>query len=290
MKSAQSELKNLKKQALSGDKRSLARLLTLVEEDFRSLLPFLARVKTHALRIGVTGPPGAGKSTLVNAFLEHAKSRKLRVGVLAVDPSSPFSGGAILGDRVRMSEHFTDEKIFIRSLSSRGHGGGLAAATGAMARVFDLAGFDLLIIETVGVGQTELEIMNLVDSTLLALVPESGDVIQTMKAGILEIADCFVVNKADRPGSGVLAKELEAVCEQESTPRKVFLTEAQKKVGTEDVFSHLLSLAKEQTAERVARRKKGELRSLLIWEAIHKIDKKLSKTKVKDPYQSFLKR
>lgn len=161
-------------------------------------------------RFGITGPPGAGKSTLIARLLGHLRARGLKVGVIAVDPSSPFTRGAILGDRIRYSEHALDPGVFIRSLGTRGSLGGLSSAAFLMARAFDACRFDLLLVETVGVGQTELDILHVADQVCVVLVPESGDSVQAMKAGLMEIADIFVVNKSDRPGADSLAREIEA--------------------------------------------------------------------------------
>jgi LAO/AO transport system kinase len=159
--------------------------------------------------VGITGPPGAGKSTFVDRLVQHARRAGERVAVVAVDPSSPWSGGAILGDRIRMERHAEDPHVYVRSLASRGHLGGLSRATGQIVDVLDAVGFDLVLVETVGVGQGELAIMEVADTVLVVLTPESGDTVQTMKAGLLEIADVFCVNKADRPGADHLRRDLE---------------------------------------------------------------------------------
>ena len=197
--------------ALAGDVRALARLLSLVEDDsprmrevVRDLLP-----KTGQARIiGLTGAPGVGKSTMTGALIAAERAAGRRVAVLAVDPTSPFTGGALLGDRIRMQEHATDEAVFIRSMASRGHLGGLAAATPQAIRVLDAAGFELIIIETVGVGQAEVAIASLADSVAVLLAPGMGDAIQAAKAGILEVADLFVVNKADKPDAQQVVRDL----------------------------------------------------------------------------------
>lgn len=191
------------------DVRALARLITGIESREPAALQSLAKICSDASRftphdsriIGITGPPGAGKSTLVDGMIRALREKGHLVGVVAIDPSSPFSGGAVLGDRIRMQEHAGDRGVFIRSLGSRGSHGGLSRATRDIVRAILAYGFDYVIVETVGVGQTELDIMEIADATVVVLVPESGDMVQTMKAGLLEIADIFVVNKSDRPGA-----------------------------------------------------------------------------------------
>ena len=198
-------------QALAGDTRALARMLSLVEdgsprmrEVIRELLPRTGQARI----IGLTGAPGVGKSTMTGALVAAFRAAGRRVAVLAVDPTSPFTGGALLGDRIRMQEHATDEAVFIRSMASRGHLGGLAAATPQAIRVLDAAGFELIIIETVGVGQAEVAIASLADSVVVLLAPGMGDAVQAAKAGILEVADIFVVNKADKPDAQQVVRDL----------------------------------------------------------------------------------
>ncbi|HLW01350.1 MAG TPA: methylmalonyl Co-A mutase-associated GTPase MeaB [Ktedonobacterales bacterium] len=196
---------------LGGDRRALARLVTLIENESPEARDSLARLYQQSGRaqiVGVTGSPGAGKSTLVTQLCRELRRRDLRVGVVAVDPSSPFTGGAILGDRIRMQELAGDPNVFIRSMASRGSLGGLAASTRDVARALDAAGYQVVIIETVGAGQAEVEIVRAAHSVLVVTVPGMGDDIQALKAGILEIADIFVVNKADRPGADQAAAEL----------------------------------------------------------------------------------
>ncbi|MDP3889737.1 methylmalonyl Co-A mutase-associated GTPase MeaB [Nocardioides sp.] len=197
--------------AREGDQRSVARLITLVEDAsplLREVMRRLAPHTGHAQVVGITGAPGVGKSTSTNALVGELRAIGKRVAVLAVDPSSPFSGGALLGDRVRMGDHTTDPGVFIRSMASRGHLGGLAWTTPQAIRVLDAAGFDVIVVETVGVGQSEVEIAALADTTLVLLAPGMGDGIQAAKAGILEIGDLYVVNKADRDGADRVRRDL----------------------------------------------------------------------------------
>src|SRR6185503_1404115 len=194
-----------------GDPRSVARLISLVEDASPALREVAAALAPHTGRarvIGLTGSPGVGKSTSTSMLVRALRGQRHRVGVLAVDPSSPFSGGALLGDRVRMQDHATDDRVFIRSMASRGHLGGLSAAVPQALRVLDAAGCEVILVETVGVGQAEVEIASLADTTVVLLAPGMGDGIQAAKAGILEIADVFVVNKADRDGAEATIRDL----------------------------------------------------------------------------------
>jgi LAO/AO transport system kinase len=198
----------------SGERRPLARLLSRIERGDPSVRELLAALFAAGRRghvVGITGPPGSGKSTLVSALIGEWRRRGRRVGVLAVDPSSPYTGGAILGDRIRMMEHAADRDVFVRSMASRGELGGLAAATWIAAAALDAAGFDPILIETVGAGQAEVEIARLAETTVVVEVPEMGDEIQAIKAGLLEIADIIAVNKADRPGADRAARQLRAM-------------------------------------------------------------------------------
>ncbi|MFG6496015.1 methylmalonyl Co-A mutase-associated GTPase MeaB [Fictibacillus sp. UD] len=196
------------------DERALAKAITLAEnngEDKLELLKSIYPLQKGAHWIGITGSPGAGKSSLVNRLISFLRKKEMTVAVVAVDPTSPFSGGSILGDRVRMADHFTDPGVFIRSMGTRGSLGGLSRSTKETVRLMDAYGFDVILIETVGVGQSELDIMKLADSVAVVLNPGSGDVVQVFKAGIMEIADLFVVNKADMPGVPKLLAEIEAM-------------------------------------------------------------------------------
>jgi LAO/AO transport system kinase len=202
---------DLVRRMLEGDRLALARLITRVENRTAEVPEIMRAIHGRTGRayvLGITGPPGAGKSTLVDRVTSRLRAERLPVGVIAVDPSSPFTGGAVLGDRIRMQTHTLDPDVFIRSMATRGSLGGLARATGDVIKLMDAFGFPWIIIETVGVGQTELDIIRQADTTVVALVPESGDSIQAMKAGLMEVADVFVVNKADRDGAHALMAEL----------------------------------------------------------------------------------
>lgn len=219
----------------AGDIRALSRLISLVEsKDSESLTLMASLYKDKAVTgtgasLGITGPPGAGKSTLVDQLIKVRRAQGKTVGILAIDPSSPFSGGAVLGDRIRMQQHASDPGVYIRSLGSRGAHGGLSTATRDLVRLYQAFGFDEVIVETVGVGQTELDIMDLADTTLVVLVPEAGDTIQTMKAGLTEIADLFVVNKCDRPGAAAIVAALQQMIELGEGAIKVQAHDAQHK-------------------------------------------------------------
>ncbi len=207
--------------ALEGDRRALARLLTAIENRtpvaehaLRRLYPLAGR----AHLVGITGPPGAGKSTLVAALIGEVRAAGRSVAVIAVDPSSPITGGALLGDRVRMQSYAGDRDVFIRSMAARGHAGGLAATSGAAAAVMDAAGFDLVLLETVGTGQSEVEVAAAADTTVVLEAPEMGDEVQAIKAGLLEVADLVVVNKGDRPGAARTASQLRAMLSATAAP------------------------------------------------------------------------
>ena len=233
--------------AREGDARAVARLISLVEDEspaLREVMAGLAPYAGNAQIVGITGPPGVGKSTSTNALVKSLRASDKRVGVLAVDPSSPFSGGALLGDRVRMQDHALDKDVYIRSMASRGHLGGLAWSTPQALRVLDAAGCDVVLIETVGVGQSEVEIAGLADTTLVLTAPGMGDGIQAAKAGILEIGDLFVVNKADRDGAEQVRRDLRNMIaladrSEESWKPPIVLTVAQTGQGVDEVVENI---------------------------------------------------
>lgn len=230
---------------LAGDERALARGLSLLEARDGAGQALLGAVRSRGGRahiVGLTGSPGSGKSTLADELVAVARAQDKRVAVLAVDPTSPYSGGAILGDRIRMTRHHTDAGVFVRSMATRGHLGGLAAATLQAVVLLDAFGFDLVLVETVGVGQSEIDVVRVADTTALVLTPGQGDGVQAFKAGIMEIADVLVVNKADAPGSGRLRRELRAALELAPagawTP-PILETVATQGTGVRDVAAQL---------------------------------------------------
>ncbi|MCX2573422.1 methylmalonyl Co-A mutase-associated GTPase MeaB [Pedobacter sandarakinus] len=220
-----------------GNFRVLARALTLVENDIAPANLLLKSLDNlaHTPVVGITGPPGAGKSTLVSAITNYFASQGKRIAILAIDPTSPFNFGSLLGDRIRMAGQFNNPNVFIRSLATRGALGGISAKTIEMVDVLKAANFDLILIETVGVGQSEVEIAGLADKTIVTLVPESGDEIQNIKSGLMEIADCFVVNKADRDGSETFANNLQKMVHQGIKTIPVLKTIADKNGGITDL-------------------------------------------------------
>lgn len=263
-----SQARKLVSDAASGDRRALARLITALEGGGLQALALLEALHPHAgdgYVIGVTGPPGSGKSTLVGRLTAQYRAQGREVGVLAVDPTSPYTGGAVLGDRVRMQAHSLDPGVFVRSLATRGALGGLPRVIGSATRALDAAGLSPVLIETAGVGQTELAVMDAADTVVVVLVPESGDAVQMLKAGLLEIADIFVVNKADREGAEALAADLEAVLglvETDADRRPpILLTEALHDRGVDRVQQAVEEhRAAQERSSRLAERRQSRRR------------------------------
>ncbi len=222
----ENKIEALIKRVRRGEVSALARSITLLEEgqiDITSIVPLLEAGK-KSFKIGFTGPPGAGKSSIIDWIIKHIRAKGEKVGIIATDPSSPFTGGAILGDRIRMQHHFLDAGVFIRSLGSRGAHGGISKITSDASMLLELAGYRFIILETVGVGQTELDIMNIADTVVVVLVPEAGDVVQAMKAGIMEIANIFVINKSDHTGAKEMMNALKFIIETSGTTKETWDT------------------------------------------------------------------
>jgi LAO/AO transport system kinase len=292
--SADARLDSQVDRMLAGDRRALARLITRVENREPGVPDIMRRAyprSGRAYTVGITGPPGAGKSTLVDRLLAAIRKTGATVGVIAVDPTSPFTGGAVLGDRIRMQAHTLDPGVFIRSMATRGSLGGLARATAEVQKLLDAAGFDWVLVETVGVGQTELDIVRLADTTVVVLVPESGDGIQAMKAGLLEAADILVVNKADREGAPRLMTELKYMVhlhrEGQLASRDldwevpVLSAEAVHDVGVvellETIGRHRAALEASGALERRrGARRARELRGLILAELRQEVDRALA--------------
>ncbi|BDQ02322.1 methylmalonyl Co-A mutase-associated GTPase MeaB [Ignavibacterium sp.] len=229
--------KNLVEQLLNSNRRAVARAISFIESDNNLTSEYLKELYNkvgNAYRIGITGPPGAGKSTITNQLTKFYRKQNKKVGIIAVDPTSPFTGGALLGDRVRMTDVGMDQGVFIRSMATRGSLGGLSKKAIDAADILDAAGFDIVILETVGVGQSELDIAQAADTTIVVLVPESGDSVQAMKAGLMEIADLFVLNKCDRPGSQQAYTALQTILMIKEHDENTWLPKIIKAVASEN--------------------------------------------------------
>ena len=271
--------KDLIKVLVSNDRVCLSKLISQIESNSSYIFRVINSVKkipNKVYTLGITGPPGAGKSTLTNQIIKKFRGMDLKIGVIAIDPSSPFTGGAVLGDRVRMQEHSLDNSVFIRSVGSRGDLGGLSSSTSSIIKLFDIFGVDIVIIETVGVGQTELDIIKISDCVLVTLVPEAGDGIQAMKAGLMEIGDLFVVNKADRGGADKLAREIDYMCslKHDSSIRKtkVLTAEAENGIGIDDLIEEVLAFKEYEESNGLLLKKRNKRK---VSELNAMIDKRL---------------
>lgn len=254
-------------QVLKGDTRTIARLITLVENDDPAAIPLMKVLHQHAGSahvVGITGVMGSGKSSLIFELAHSYRKQGKKVGVIAIDPTSPFSGGALLGDRVRMMELAADDKVFIRSMGTRGMLGGLASSVYDVVEILDAAGMDIILVETVGVGQAEVDIVKIADTTLVVLVPGLGDAVQTIKAGLMEIADIFVINKADRPGIEQTVAEIEAMLDISGKQQRripIIQTSVTQQSGIKELLAeiqHHVEYLKEKKLLSVQRRKRYE--------------------------------
>jgi len=261
---------------LEADVRTISRMISMIEQLDEQAFRILSTIDNHtgnAITLGITGSPGAGKSTLVNQLINEIRKLNMTVAVLAVDPSSPYSGGAILGDRIRMADQHNDESVYIRSLSSRGESGGIPMILGSMIRLLDAANFDVIMIETVGVGQTEVKIMNFADLVAVILTPESGDSIQMIKAGLMEIADLYVINKADRPGADRLIADLKAtIISQHKGPApapRIAKTQATSGEGVPEMLQEILAYHDHMKSTGNLAERKGTQRSNETYEIIN---------------------
>ena len=283
-------MQKLARQVLQNNIRAIAKAISLVENGVETrkketLIDTLHTHCGHGIIWGITGPPGAGKSSLLDRLIEQLRHDNKKVAVIAVDPSSPFTGGAILGDRLRMQKHATDDSVFIRSMASRGHLGGIAGATGDAIKIFDAAGYDHIIIETIGVGQTEIDVMELSDIVLLVLVPGLGDEIQALKAGVMEIGDIFIINKKDIDGADRLRTEVEYVLNLKNGGENrllhpVIMTSATLNEGVDEAYSVIQSYYQVLVEN-------GEL-ALKRKERIEKELKHIAATKIKESVNKFL--
>ena len=276
---------------LKGDRRALSQLISILERGDPQAAEIMKAIDSHtgkAYTIGITGPPGAGKSTIADQLTQLLRQQGLQVGIIGVDPTSPFSGGALLGDRIRMQRHYLDSGVFIRSVATRGQWGGVPRTVKSMVRLLDAAGTEVVLVETVGVGQAELGIMDVADTVLVTLMPESGDAIQTLKAGIMEIADIYLVNKADRRGANQMVAAITAMLHMAGSKPAwdppVMLTQANSGAGIPELWSKVqehrqhITTTSELERRRAARREREFLETVM-----EQMERRLRSQVVEDP-------
>ncbi|KKM66727.1 hypothetical protein LCGC14_1478260 [marine sediment metagenome] len=287
---------DLAQELIKGDHRAIARAISLVENNKRAAQEMMKKIfpgTGKSLVIGITGPPGSGKSTLVDQMAVHLRKNGKKIGIIAVDPSSPFTGGAILGDRIRMMRHSTDPEVFIRSMAARGHLGGLAKATGEVITILEAAGKDFILVETVGVGQDEVEVVKLADIVLVIVIPGAGDEIQAFKAGIMEIADIFVLNKADSPDAGKTERQIKAMLDlgfEGDTMPPIVKTVATEGEGVEPLINEIDKLVGSKSQEFINSRKKRLISWMLRDIISEKIYQAVSQNIPESEFESLVER
>ena len=287
---------DLAQELIKGNHRAIARAISLAENNRSAAQEMMKKIfpgTGKSLVIGITGPPGSGKSTLVDQMVVHLRKNGKKIGIIAVDPSSPFTGGAILGDRIRMMRHSTDPEVFIRSMAARGHLGGLAKATGEAITILEAAGKDFILVETVGVGQDEVEVVKLADIVLVILIPGAGDEIQAFKAGIMEIADIFVLNKADSPDAGKTERQLKAMLDlgfEGDTMPPIVKTVATEGKGVEPLVNEIDKLVGSKSQEFINSRKKRLISWMLRDIISEKIYQTVSQNIPESEFESLVER
>jgi len=287
---------DLAQELIKGNHRAIARAISLAENNRSAAQEMMKKIfpsTGKSLVVGVTGSPGSGKSTLVDQMVVHLRKNGKKIGIIAIDPSSPFTGGAILGDRIRMMRHSTDPEVFIRSMAARGHLGGLAKATGEAITILEAAGKDFILVETVGVGQDEVEVVKLADIVLVILIPGAGDEIQAFKAGIMEIADIFVLNKADSPDAGKTERQLKAMLDlgfEGETMPPIVKTVATEGEGVEPLVNEIDKLVGSKSQEFIDSRKKRLISWMLRDIISEKIYQAVSQNIPESEFESLVER